>query len=433
MDYYQFYRTPHLTVQKKDGLANILLSDCRALLREPLPESATEEELVTASLKEITFLVVRDLINIMPLLREQDKSQPHIVLPMREMDKIRRIGFLRGHIPYLTQAVAGSIGKKYWKIAKKMPKHPPEVFNGNLSNINAYSCDWICGELPENLHSDIYANGKPGGGRGFNREDIFVVADELGVVISSIPQHPLEKTPIRVEVGLPKLKPDLKNELPKPPEGALPAQVAAKYPIDKNYVLKKRESEGGMLSDKTFQGIVNRIKMDAREELYRINDKPANRYVMMQYIPWAITEGKTLRDICQGINGTPSMLEIAKWLQYYPDFRRELEAAESIQAHTFMDQAHELVMGLQIDTDKQELAVAKFQSNFLMKRAALQSEKFREKKVIQTENIDNKNEAEIKRKLKMLLRGEAVSDFIDVEVMKPEIPSVPEFEDQNAE
>jgi hypothetical protein len=50
----------------------------------------------------------------------------------------------------------------------------------------------------------------------------------------------------------------------------------------------------------------------------------------------------------------------------------------------------------------------------MIKRAAIQSEKFREKKVIQTESLDNKNEVEVKRKLKMLLRGEVVSDIIDV-------------------
>jgi hypothetical protein len=402
-------------------------------LREPLPEAASEEELVQSALKEITFLVIRDLVDIMPLLREYDEKEPHIQLPIQETSKIRRIAFLRGHLPYLTQALASTIGKQYWKAAKRNPKHPPEIFTGNLSNINAYSCDWICGELPAHLHNDIYANGKPGGGRGFNREDIFAMADEMGIVIGSIPQHPLERVPMVIQVGVPKAKPLLRNDLPEPPDGALGPSPGMKYTVDKDFILKSRESSGGVLSDKTFSGILHRIKADAREEIYRIQDKPANRYHMMQYIPWAITEGKTLRDICRGVNGTPTMLEIAKWLQYYPDFRREVETAEAIQAHTFMDQAQELVMGLPTDAAKSELAVIKFQSTFLMKRAALQSEKFREKKVIQTENLDNKNEAEIKRKLKMLLRGEAISEFIDVEVVKDVPPAVPEFEDQNAD
>jgi hypothetical protein len=75
--------------------------------------------------------------------------------------------------------------------------------------------------------------------------------------------------------------------------------------------------------------------------------------------------------------------------------------------------------------------VAKAQSGFLMQRAALQSEKFREKKVIQTENLDNKNEAEVKRKLKMLLRGEVVSDIIEVEAYPPVPKPVPEFGEED--
>jgi hypothetical protein len=202
--------------------------------------------------------------------------------------------------------------------------------------------------------------------------------------------------------------------------------------VDKDFVLATREQGGAILSDKTFNSIIMRIKADARQPIYRIDQEPANRYQMMQYIPWAITEGQTLRDICKGINGTPSMLEIARWLQYYPDFRRELEQAETIQAQVFMDHAQEIIMGLEPDTSKEALGVAKAQTNFLMKRAALQSPKFIEKKVIQTENLDMKNEAEVKRKLKMLLRGEVVSDIIELEPLERVSQPVPEFGDADA-
>jgi hypothetical protein len=146
---------------------------------------------------------------------------------------------------------------------------------------------------------------------------------------------------------------------------------------------------------------------------------------MMQYIPWAISEGKTLREICKGVNGTPTMLEISRWLQWYPDFKHELETAEMIQAHTFVDWAQEIIMGA--NADKDNLNLAKAQANFMLKRAALQSEKFREKKVIQTENLDLKNEAEVRRKLKMLIRNQVVSEIIDVEPEPTE-----ELESENA-
>ncbi len=399
-------------------------------MRTPLPETATDEELSQAAVKEILFLVVRDLTNVMPFLREHKENEQYIQLPYLDVAKIRKIAFLRGHIPYLTQALAARIGKEFWKTAKKRPHSVAEIFQGNIGNIHAYSCDWICSEFPECTHDDIYANGRAGGGRGFNRSDIFSIAEELGIVISGIPQHPLERAPINVNVGPDKPKRPMRNDLPVPPE-EIKKITGTEYPIDHEFILKTRESKGGVLSDKTFSNILQRIKLDAREEIYRIQDQPANRYHMMKYIPWAITEGKTLREICQGINGTPTMLEISQWLQYYPDFRRELDNAEAIQAHTFMDQAQEIVMGLPADTDKLGLAVAKFQTNFLMKRAALQSEKFREKKVIQTENINEKNEIEIKRQLKTLLRGESIAEFIDVEILK-QPTAMPEFEDQNA-
>ena len=430
MIYYQFYRTPRLTVQREEAGTNIKISDGRLLLRSPLTATATDEELIAAAYKEIMFLVARDLVNIIPLLREYDTEQPCIRIPIQEATKFRRMAFLRGHIPYLTRGLAKLIGKAYWVRATKAHKNVPEIFQGNLEKMQVYSCDWVCGELPEHLHDDIYANGKPGGGRGFNREEIFVTADEEGIVISSIPEHPLERQRISLEVGPDKERPKMRNDLRPLPEDM---KVSPKfYNVDKDFVLATREQGGATLSDKTFSSIIMRIKADARQPIYRIDAEPANRYQMMQYIPWAITEGRTLRDICKGINGTPSMLEIARWLQYYPDFRRELEQAETIQAQVFMDYAQEIIMGLEPETSKEARGVAKAQTNFLMKRAALQSPKFIEKKVIQTENLDMKNEAEVKRKLKMLLRGEAVSDIIELEPLEPVSHPVPEFGDADA-
>jgi hypothetical protein len=406
-----------LTVKRTEAHANLLLSDGRELLKDALPRYATEEELVEAGAREILSLVIRDLTNVMPYLKEFSDTEEKIQIPYLKMKQIREMAFLRGHIPYLTQKVAATIGKKYWFRSKHEPRSKPEIFEGIISNVHAYSCDWICSEMPEHLHNDIYANGKPGGGRGFNRKAIFDVADEEGIEINSIPAHPLERDIMVLPVA-PKSNPDLRNDLPAPP---LDMRVPpSRYPLDQKAILQTRESEGGILSDKTFAGVLSRIKMDAREEIYRIQDKAANRYQMMQYIPWAITEGKTLREICKGINGTPTMLEISRWLQYYPDFRRELENAEAIQAQAFMDQAQEIIMDLDSGTSKEALAVARAQSNFLMKRAALQSEKFREKKVIQTENLDSKNEMEVKKRLKMLLRGEVVADIIDIEPLPPE-------------
>jgi hypothetical protein len=227
-----------------------------------------------------------------------------------------------------------------------------------------------------------------------------------------MPVHPLERGATLVELAREVDKPSMKNNLPSPPSGI--AANGNTYPIDVDSVRAMRERNGATVSDNSFDSIMLRLKLDAREKVYCIGTDVVNRFQMMRYIPWAITQGKTLRELCKGVSGTPSMLEIANWLQYYPDFRRELEAAEEIQAHVFMDMAQEFIMELGNEESKDRISVARLKSNFMIKRAAIQSEKFREKKVIQTESLDNKNEVEVKRKLKMLLRGEVVSDIIDV-------------------
>jgi hypothetical protein len=410
MLFYKHYRTPRLTIDREDGHANLLIANGKPLLKDPLPEDASEDDLKAAAIKEITFLVIRDLVDIVPKLRQFNTEKPFIQLPIHDMNVIRKAAFLRGHIPYITKKIGAEIGKRIWLREIKRPTYPVEYFQGNLERMQVISCDWACSVLPEVVHNDVYANGRLGGGRGFAREWLFDFAQENDILISSIPIHPLEKASPELEVVE---KPILKNDLKPAPDGELDLNPGKKFPLDAKGLLKTREANGSTLSDHTFQNIVMRIKMDAREPIYCIDSQPANRYQMMQYIPWAISEGKTLREICKGINGTPTMLEIARWLQWYPDFRREMETAEAIQAHTFVDWAQEIIMESSADRDK--LNLAKAQANFMLKRAALQSEKFREKKVIQTENLDNKNEAEVKRKLKMLLRGDVVADIIDVE------------------
>ena len=413
MNFYPLFRTPHLNVQRKDGLINVLLADGRRLLRESLVENDTSlDELTQFAQKEILFLVVRDLFNVVPLLRPFNEKMEYIQLLRNDVRNIRRISFLRGHIPYLPANMASKIGAHFWFQAKRKFKYDEEVFIGNMEKMKVYSCDFICGELPAHLHDDIYANGRIGGGRGFNKEDIFVFAEEHGIVISSIPVHPLERSAPVVELAKGEDKPPVHNGLPVPPQ-ALPA-TGSDYPVDAEGVRALKERSRATVSDSSFNSIMARLRMDARENVYCIGTNLVNRFQMMRYIPWAITQGKTLRELCKGVSGTPSMLEIANWLQYYPDFRRELEAAEEIQAHVFMDMAQEFIMDLGDEESKDRISVARLKSNFMIKRAAIQSEKFREKKVIQTESLDNKNEAEVKRKLKMLLRGEVVSDIIDV-------------------
>ena len=359
-------------------------------------------------------------MDLLPLLREFDPEKPYVEIRIEDMAEIRRIAFLRGHIPYLPQRLARLIGKGPWKRAEKYPNFRPEYFQGNMPKMLVMSCDFVCSMLDPVVHGDVYANGRIGGGRGFNRESIFELAADRGIVISSIPQHPLERNvsilPL-AECGRPN---EVVNDLPPPPP-FIDNPTMRDFPLAKENIRKQREGDGQTLSDNTFNNIIARLTSDAREKIYRVGKQAMNRLEMMMYIPWAISEGKTRREICKGINGTPSMMEIAKWESLYPDFKESLRLAELVQAHTFMDLAHEIVM--EVGADKDEIARAKLQSNFLAKRAALQNENFRDKQVIQTENLNEKNEMELKKTLKMLLLGnpDAVSDFIDITPIREEV------------
>lgn len=391
----------------------MLTRDGRSLLRNPLPPDATSGELTRAALKDILELVVRDLVDLIPLLREFDLAGENLELPIGEMNEIRRMAFIRGHIPYVTNRTANVIGKALWRKAIKDPPTLPEVMSGNMPSMRVFTCDWVCSVLPAVVHGDIYANGREGGGRGFNRESIFELAADRDIIINSLPSHPLERStailPLAECITGPE---EVKNDLPAPPE--FPEATSRDFPLDKATLRDEREQNGYLMSDHAFTNMVNRIGMDARERIYRVGKMAMNRLEMMKYLPWAMTEGSTRRELCKGINGTPSMLEVAKWESMYPDFKENMRVAEQVQAHTFMDQAHEIVMGT--IADKDQIALAKLQSNFLVKRAALQDEKFRDKQVIQTENLNQKNEAELKHKLKMLILGnmDAIGDIIDV-------------------
>jgi hypothetical protein len=109
----------------------------------------------------------------------------------------------------------------------------------------------------------------------------------------------------------------------------------------------------------------------------------------------------------------------------HPDFARNMEIAEAVQAHVFADMAHREVMGVE---DKDGVPVAKLKSQFFMKRAALQAEKFRDKQVIQTEDLDKKDERDLRRQLSALLMANPellMAETMDGEVLhEDEMPAL---------
>ena len=117
MDFYPLYRTPRLTILQDSGLSRIVARDGRTLVEAPLETDL--EELRKLATRQILTLVVRDLVDLLPLLREFDPEKPYVEIRIEDMAEIRRIAFLRGHIPYLPQRLARLIGKGPWKRAEK--------------------------------------------------------------------------------------------------------------------------------------------------------------------------------------------------------------------------------------------------------------------------------------------------------------------------
>jgi len=219
MDFYPHYRTPHLTIRRDETQSTVLIQDGRSLLKDPLPPDATLDELRNAATTEILTLVVRDLVDLIPLLREHDVEAPYIEIDEQEMKVIRRMAFLRGRILFLPKQTARKLGKRMWTQAMKSPFFKPEEFEGNMPSMVVFSCDFVCSQLYPPIYPDIYANGRTGGGRGFNKESVFDLASDRGILISSMPQHPLERytrlTPLEEckQIGVPEVKNDL--ELPE--------------------------------------------------------------------------------------------------------------------------------------------------------------------------------------------------------------------------
>ena len=429
-----FFRTPRLTILRETGKGvNLKIGDGRTLLREWLPEDADQNQIIKAATDEVFFLVLRDLVDILPLLhRGEDYASPYIYIRQRDADAIRRIAFLRGRIPFIPKPQASKLLGDQWKRIKKQVSDKinyPEIFVGNMEKMQVYSCDWlasVCTNLEDRLA--IYEHGRLGGTRGFQDDDwIFSQADERGVIINTMPAHHLEKDPIMPQIVKPEPAPAPTNDLPLPDDPTI--ITGDRKGFSKIDPMAFHEAKR---KTPAFKRVLERMESKMDDQVYSIGDEPATRFDYMRYIPWAMMCGKmTLNEICTGVNGTPSIQEIAKWMEFYPDFSRAMVQAEQVQAHVFADQAHEIVMGVR---DKEDVPVAKLQSKFLMDRAALQSEKFRPKQVIQTENLNDKNADETKKRLRMLIMGnqgilgEVINVTPTIETHVPAMPSISSYQ-----
>jgi hypothetical protein len=177
----------------------------------------------------------------------------------------------------------------------------------------------------------------------------------------------------------------LSNNLPEPPRILVEDEAETKFPIVAVHNMKLR------------------LRKSAEADRFKVGEEVLTRFQFMEYLCWCVSEGRTLSKLCTGLNGTPTMIEVNKWRQWHPDFDHDLQIAEKIQATVLADEA--LDIARDVSADKDEVNRAKFQHKALMDRAALQDEKFRQKQVIQTEDLNKKDEVEIKRQLVMMLQN----------------------------
>jgi hypothetical protein len=384
---YPLFQTPELNISRTDKGVQVCLGNGYDLFETRLPIDSTDEEVIAKAEHELLSLACRQWFNPIPHMMPFDESAPTIRLTADGVYPIRHAAFLRKNIKYLPQPfikrLAGS-GKEWRVISKAIKEGGLESFE-MVTKVLVVSLDAALLVLPERSHGDAIANARVVNPRFFRIDDLYGIADDAKIVIGGAPSHPLEFKPSQVMTTQTNDKLVLTNDLPDPPMLLEEVSAKAKFP----------------LAD--INAMQERLRKRAEEDRYVVRNQALTRFQFMEYLCWCVTQGKVLSKICTGMNGTPSMIEIAKWRQWHPDFDHDMQVAEKIQANVFADEALEIARD--VIPDKEAIAAARFTHKALMERAALQDEKFRQKQVIQTENLNDKNDVEIKRQLVMMLQN----------------------------
>ena len=384
---YPLFRTPELNESRSEHGIQIVLGNGFDLFEQRLPAETEPEEVVKQAEATLFLLACRQYFNPIPYLNPAFDDAPKIQLTLAGTAMIRKAAFLRRNVKYIMRALVQKM-----LCSSKAMKAFNEKANAGLmetfmmvSGKTVVSLDSALLELPERFHADLKAHAKVMDPRFFRMNDLYALADESMVVVGGPPMHPLEFKPSQVTVAPANPGLMMSNDLPEPPRILDDADAHSKFPIDK------------------IRRMQDRLRKSADADRYVVGETVLTRFQFMEYLCWCVSEGRTLSKLCTGLHGTPTMIEITKWRQWHPDFDHDLQVAEKIQASVLADEA--LDIARDVMADKDELAKAKFQHKALMERAALQDEKFRQKQVIQTEDLNKKDETEIKRQLVMMLQN----------------------------
>lgn len=188
---------------------------------------------------------------------------------------------------------------------------------------------------------------------------------------------------------------------------------------------------------------IKKAKAEAVERVWEIDGKPANRYEVMEYLVTMVSEGVRLPQLCDQ-EGMPMLIEVRSWFKRHPDFKTKLEEAKEALAERYVDQAHTVLQ----EADSDRTGLAKAESELCMKMAGMMSEEFKEKKIIQTEDISHTwTEAQILARMRVLTDSDPnlkeefkkliSSNIIDAEICDEsgdaEVTRVDQLEDRGSE
>lgn len=140
---------------------------------------------------------------------------------------------------------------------------------------------------------------------------------------------------------------------------------------------------------------------DAKEKNYKLDGKPADRYEVMEYLVALVSEGMTLVDLCKE-DGMPTLLEVRHWRKWHEAFDKELKEADACRGERLGEEAITQAMDA---TDDQNAAMVKLKTETLSKAAARLNADFVEKKLVQTEDLtERQTEAQLIQRYQALVK-----------------------------
>lgn len=205
------------------------------------------------------------------------------------------------------------------------------------------------------------------------------------------------------------------------------------FPLKNKYLttIRSLNAKGRKSQAKLLQENHEARLQNAAARKWKIRGKEVDRYTMMKWVVEQMAAGQLISDICNGKDGMPSLQTVFAWQNEHPEFKKAVKLAKEIQAQVFADEALQGVRKAEVS----EAKLVKVQHDALMKRAALQSDEFKDKQVIQQETKTTSDPKELEQQLLAILRSDPdLANIVKRELGADAIPALaaPEHEQDEA-